>query len=99
MTAPLDACPGETYGRRAGLLTCGEIPGGGNRTHTSLTGQRIFLRTSAFAAPPAGGFVVWTLPSSARDAPRRVSTRSPPDRGELRSALPRPRERGRGFAE
>jgi hypothetical protein len=27
------------------------IPGGGNRTHTSLTGQRIFVHTSAFAAP------------------------------------------------
>lgn len=33
--------------------------GGGNRTHY----LKVMLTTTAFATPPAGGFVVWTFPS------------------------------------
>ena len=80
-------------------------PGGGTRTRTSLAGQRIFLRTSAFAAAPGGlriaprdAFVVWTLPSPRWGAPRRVSTPSPPFAGGAWLGVASPGV-GRGFAE
>lgn len=74
---------------RSSSRLCAISPGGGNRTHTRVTPQRIFVPASAFAAPPlpAGS---WSglclhpgrvLPVESLHTPSRF-------RGLLGSALP-----------